>query len=189
MTMNLKRDLARGRALALHIMDGLDEELALAEALAGMPLTRAAGLRDKWRARPEPGDLFMWAQTVELFTAELSLARAEHYGASFRPCPFDPYHESAGTRVLWRPQESAPRPVVCCAADAALIGEGKSPGARMVSTLKGRMPLWDGDDIDARWLLGHHAATGTDHLGSVFRGTFLGHWINSIPTRGADAGR
>lgn len=177
MTVNLERDLARGRAFALHIMNGLDEELAYIEALVGVRLTRAAGLRDEWRAEPDPGDLFWRRQSVEMFTAELSMARLAHYGPSFRPCPFDPYHEAAVTRVLWQPQQTVPRPVVCCAADAALIGEGKSPAVRIVSTLDGQKPLWDGEEIQARWLLGHHAATGTDNLRYVFRGTTLGQLI------------
>jgi hypothetical protein len=177
------KDLARGRALALHIMGELDEELAQTEALVGAPLEAARRPRDAWRAREEPGDLFLNAEALEVFTAELSMARSLHHGASFQPCPFDPYHESATTRVLWRPPGGVPRPVTCCRSDAALIGAGAAPAARLVPSLKGKVPLWEGDDLHARWLMGHHAATGAASLPDVFRGTPLGHWLNAMRGR------
>jgi len=161
-------------------MDGLDRELAQVEELVGAPLAEARRLRDDWRAAEEPGDLYLNERYVEAFTAEISMARFEHYGVSFQPCLFDPYHENADTRVLWRPPGCAPRPVLCCAADAALIKGGKPPSARLVPTLKGMVPLWDGDRIDARWLLGHHAATGTGPLWDAFRETYLGHALAHI---------
>jgi hypothetical protein len=167
--------------LALRIMDGLDRELSLAEELVGAPLEAARRLRDGWRAG-EPGDLHWDNQSVEVFTAEISMARFEYHSASFRPCLFDPYHESADARALWRPEAGAPRPVACCAADAALLRDGKPPSVRLVPDLKGMVPLWEGTSVHARWLLGHHAATGTGHVWDAFRGTPLGHDLNRIRT-------
>ncbi|MEO3787631.1 hypothetical protein ABGB12_30265 [Actinocorallia sp. B10E7] len=174
-----RNDLALGRALALRIMDGLDRELTLVEELVGGPLEAARRLRDGWRAG-EPGNLHWDNKSVEVFTAEISMARSEYYGASFRPCLFDPHHENADARVLWRPQGGAPRLVACCAADEALLRGGKPPAVRLVPTLKGMAPLWEGSSVDARWLLGHHAATGTGPVWDAFRDTPLGHELNRI---------
>lgn len=174
--MGKNRDLARGRALALRIMDGLDEELEAMEGRTGGPLAAARALRDDWR-EGEPGDLFLMGWEIENFTAELAVARAGIDGPDARPCPFDPCHESAGTRALWRPAGLAPRPVWCCADDAAQITAGLAPSARLVPSLAGMVALWEGDDLNAHWLCGHHAVVGTAGLREVFQGLPLGHWL------------
>ncbi|RAY15053.1 hypothetical protein DPM19_09935 [Actinomadura craniellae] len=172
----MNRDLARGRALALRIMDGLDEELAQAEALTEGRVEEARRLRDGWRAG-EPGDLFVDARQVELFTAMLAVARLGHFGTGYRPCPFDPYHGAAGTRALWTPPGSAPRAVTCCGDDAARLAGGREPQIRQVPSFKGMVPLWKGTDIEAHWLIGHHSPTGTGDLRETFRDTSVGRCL------------
>ncbi|MFD6827028.1 hypothetical protein ACFWC5_43015 [Streptomyces sp. NPDC060085] len=173
------KDLARGRALALYIMDGLDQELALIEALLGSPLVAARKLQGKWRTK-EPGDLFCNDKVIEEFTAEISMARSSQYGGLFHPCPFDPYHENADAQAWWRPPGSVVRPVKCCFDDAHLIKGGDLPKVRIVPSLKGPVPLWEGSEIDARWLSGHHALSGAMYLGDVFRGTPIGRVLNRM---------
>ncbi|MEO3785164.1 MBL fold metallo-hydrolase [Actinocorallia sp. B10E7] len=175
-------DLARGRALALHIMSGLEQELLQEEAATGRPLEAARSLLEGWRAG-DPGDLYMATDEIQLFTAELALARAARLGDAYRPCPFDPYHAGAEVRVLWRPQGAAPRSVLCCPDDAALIQNGGQPAARLVSDLSGKVPLWDADDVYTRWLLGHFAAVGTAQIGEVYQDTGLGRMLHLLRIR------
>ena len=95
-----EEDLARGRALALRMMDDLDAELADAESLFGGHVTDpAAGhlraartLRNGWRALEHPGDLYIRAHEVSLTayaltTLSASVAPSATAPASRSPIP------------------------------------------------------------------------------------------------------
>ncbi|ROO89288.1 hypothetical protein EDD29_6977 [Actinocorallia herbida] len=158
------------------MMDTYDRELEEAEGAVGAEIPAARLHRDQWRALEEPADLHLKSGLVELFAAEIAVARLRH-DPDHRPCVFDPYHPPASRQAVWRPADAAPRPVACCPADAALLNAGKPPAARKTPSLDGMTPLWDGTETDAYWLLGHHAMTGTAPLTSAYQQTPMGRTL------------
>ncbi|WP_406300763.1 hypothetical protein OG948_54470 (plasmid) [Embleya sp. NBC_00888] len=204
--------MAQTRAVLLRMFDEFDTELAAVEARVadcGSPseavarTADAARIRDGWRAAPDPTVLFFLdASPVGWFTAQLAQARAclptgpgEGFGpdASGRytaPCLFDPHHGPAKVGALWQPSpELLPRPVLCCAEDAALLAAGKAPRARLFATVKGPRPLWECDDrIQVWWLLGHFTLAGWDRLAAVLAHTTLASALNYVMTHSGATG-
>ncbi|MGW0659774.1 hypothetical protein [Streptodolium elevatio] len=199
------REAAQARAVLLRVLDGFDAELADVEARVarlGSPAAAvsrtlaAAGIRDAWRAAPDPTDLFLDPTPVGWFTAQLAQARAclpagpgEGFGpdASGRytaPCLFDPHHAPAEVSALWQPSpQLLPRPVPCCAEDAARLAAGQPPRAREFATERGPRPLWAcGDRIQVFWLLGHFTLAGWERLAAVLAHTALASPLNYVMT-------
>jgi len=197
------RELAADRAVLLRVFDGFDAELAAVETRvadrgspsAAVARTRdAARIRDGWRAAPDPTDLNLDPSPVGWFTAQLAQARAclpgapgEGFGpdASGRytaPCLFDPHHEPANTGALWQPAPGLlPRPVLCCAEDAARLAAGRLPHTRMFATPKGPRPIWECDsDIHVWWLLGHFTLAGWDRLAATLAHTTPAMCLNRV---------
>ncbi|MYW06509.1 hypothetical protein [Streptomyces sp. SID3343] len=199
------RELVKERAVLLRTFDEFDAELAAVEARVvdgGSPAAAvartadAARIRDAWRAAPDPTDLLLDPSPVGWFTAQLAQARVclpagpeEGFGpdASGRypaPCLFDPHHGPANVSALWQPSPGLlPRPVLCCAEDAALLTEGKAPRTRLFPTSKGPRPLWECDgDIHVWWLLGHFTLAGWDRLAAVLAHTAPIFSLNRVMT-------
>jgi hypothetical protein len=197
------REQAKDRAVLLRTFDEFDAELAAVEArvaACGSPaaavarIVDAARVRDAWRAAPDPTDLNLDPSPVGWFTAQLAQARAclpaapgEGFGpdASGRytpPCLFDPHHGPANVSALWQPAPGLlPRPVLCCAEDAARLADGKAPRARLFATSKGPRPLWEcAQDINVWWLLGHFTLAGWDRLTAVLAHTAPAFSLNRV---------
>ncbi|MGW1997394.1 hypothetical protein [Embleya sp. NPDC001921] len=199
------REIAQTRALLLRMFDELDTELAAVEArvaACGSPpqavarTADAARMRDALRAAPDPTDLLLDASPVGWFTAQLAQARVclpagpgegfgpDASGLYTAPCLFDPHHGPANVGALWQPSpQLLPRPVLCCAEDAARLADGKAPRARLFATMKGPRPLWEcGDRIQVWWLLGHFTLAGWDRLAAVLAHTTLASSLNYVMT-------
>jgi hypothetical protein len=195
--------------MLLRTFDEFDAELAAVQARVagcGSPaaavarMEDAARIRDGWRAAPDPIDLTRDARPVGWFTAQLAQARAclpaapgEGFGpdASGRytaPCLFDPHHGPANVSALWQPKPALlPRPVLCCAEDAALLADGKAPRARLFPTLEGPpRPLWECvGEIRTWWVLGHFTLVGWDRLPAALAHTAPAVFLNLIMTHQA----
>ncbi|HSA52583.1 MAG TPA: hypothetical protein VLH10_21060 [Yinghuangia sp.] len=200
---DLARETARSRAALLRLFDELDAELATVQARVaeyGSPAAAvartadAARVRDSLRAAPDPTDLFLDASPIGWFTAQLAQAYAclpagphgrfgpDASGAYPAPCLFDPHHGPATTTALWQPSPTIlPRPVQCCADDAARLARGEAPRARRFATLEGHRAIWECDDrIYAFWLMGHFTLAGWDRLSAVLAQTALASSLHYV---------
>lgn len=195
------RELVRSRAVLKRLFDEFDAELAACvgrvsgngappEAVART--TDAARIRDAWRAQEDPTDLLLDPSPVGWFTAQLAQARVclpaqpghgfgpDATGRYTAPCLFDPDHEPARTSALWQPSPALlPRPVMCCADDAARLALGEPPRARLFTTVRGPRPVWECDgDIQVMWLMGHFTLAGWDRLPAVLAHTAIASALN-----------
>ncbi|MEU1723054.1 hypothetical protein [Nonomuraea sp. NPDC005692] len=101
------------------------------------------------------------------------------------PCLFDPAHGPSTETVVWRPGENArPRPIPCCAPDAAAVETGRVPAYRYVTGDEGQVRYFDAYGLYASWLLGYFSGFDTDLTARLLAGTPLGAHLPDL-IRGA----
>jgi hypothetical protein len=94
------------------------------------------------------------------------------------PCFFDPRHGPSVGDVPWAPPGGATRDVPACAADTALVKDGRLPRSRTVDTDSGPQPYWNAGSMYGPYAGGYF---GGGLLPGLLIGTLL---ASSFPSPG-----